>query len=463
MNKKQKVIIGSVALISFLIAFYFCNYYPLHIVDFGNKFEIKLLFFNMLFFSAFTLFFIKSFATNTIPFMEKSVGEKATMSKASYIVRFSIILILKIGIDFMVNMLKSLMGNTSFFLRTVINLVFILVFYLIASFGKDMFLKRKSSAFIFVLSFAAVMAISVLFDKAIIDSMAFAEQRFSTGAILLDNARINAEYYWEIKALISDIIIGIDIIILHFRNAEITQMMTEKKEEGNWIVTRISKFILKCGIIVLAFLIISILKSVIIPMSSLYWEDNVNNGIHTSYKDGMPFISISNDETEHISYRKIRTDGDVFYISYKGSFSANGEEKVITNNRRCLNKIYIKDNMYTDGIEYDLENDSKLIAQEFIGYYDEGFYSFISVYNLDKYAFNDNLINVCEDLLSSGNVYYFEFFYNYLSCYDKQFIMSFVERYAESNFTERENDFFNSNHYNREFVVSLSKEIKKNN
>ena len=68
---------------------------------------------------------------------------------------------------------------------------------------------------------------------------------------------------------------------------------------------------------------------------------------------------------------------------------------------------------------------------------------------------------MCRRLLSDGNVFIFEYGYEYLSKYDADFIVPYVERYSNGEFTENEAKWLENSHYDPEYIIDLAKEILK--
>ena len=80
----------------------------------------------------------------------------------------------------------------------------------------------------------------------------------------------------------------------------------------------------------------------------------------------------------------------------------------------------------------------------------------IRIEELNTYETKEIITQLLKELLSDGNVFVFEYGYEYLLKSDSDFIGSYIERYAEGNFTDEEIKWMNEAAYRKEFIIDLA-------
>ena len=72
---------------------------------------------------------------------------------------------------------------------------------------------------------------------------------------------------------------------------------------------------------------------------------------------------------------------------------------------------------------------------------------------------SDIITSMCKQLLTDGNVFVFEYAYEYLNTYEPEFIAPFIERYSQGNFTSTESKWMAEAHYRDNYIVDIAMQI----
>ena len=75
----------------------------------------------------------------------------------------------------------------------------------------------------------------------------------------------------------------------------------------------------------------------------------------------------------------------------------------------------------------------------------------------NSYQNANTVVEVCKQELRNGNIYIFEYCCDYLLKYDEEFIQTYIERYAEGDFSALEERWMARNYYKSEFVTDIAK------
>lgn len=277
-------------------------------------------------------------------------------------------------------------------------------------------------------------------------------EKYVSGSYPLDSALLNMDYRWEVRNMLLDFSCGIFSFLYFMLSGQKAGSKPEEKYgEGTRTVLRM---LLMSG----AFFLVFLVKAIILPNNAILPTYMGHYGTVLEYK--LP------EEVYDISY------SDVFTISRADAYG--GEVPVY-----CTSKITVwyngedffsfkTDGYYTGGggpvTDEILSNcwqevqlgsvKAAIFAGREIAWVSGSEKVHIQIDKIPDADENAVLTALCLDRVSNGDWRFFEHGLEYLLKYEPDFIMPYIQRYADGKFTDRELKY--SRNYNPNYIQELA-------
>ena len=286
--------------------------------------------------------------------------------------------------------------------------------------GEERSEKQWVGKVLFVIMTVFIVAFSLHIDHTLDN----ARLVFNSQSKILDNILRNQAFIYYIVISFADLImLLISCAPYHFDDDE---------REGARVFSRI--------MIVLALsVLISVVKQVVYPPLTLVEGESLSMEFFPS--DDKVFI---NDATRYI-YR-FNSHGDKEYVY------ALGKYKVMRNDRTIKEEAFFPGEKYKS---YRVRYEGFVLRDNEIILIDEQGEDVVFLSNLDATGFNERLVKCLEVIIRDGNLDVYVKSINYMVEHDREFILEYVKRYANNDFSSREVSGGN-NTYNIDYVVEIS-------
>ena len=286
--------------------------------------------------------------------------------------------------------------------------------------GKENSEKQWVGKVLFVIMTIIIVAFSLYIDHTLDN----ARLVFNSQSKILDNILRNQAFIYYIVISFADLImLLISCAPYHFDDDE---------REGARVFSRI--------MIVLALsVLISVVKQVVYPPLTLVEGESLSMEFFPS--DDKVFI---NDATRYI-YR-FNSHGDKEYVY------ALGKYKVMRNDRTIKEEAFFPGEKYKS---YRVRYEGFVLRDNEIILIDEQGEDVVFLSNLDATGFNERLVKCLEVIIRDGNLDVYVKSINYMVEHDREFILEYVKRYANNDFSSREL-LGGNNTYNIDYVVEIS-------
>lgn len=429
MIKRKNELLNTLAILTLNIAFWICNLYPRHILEFDSVGSIVSVLINVIFFAVFNYVLILAFSEN------KSLFSHDILKKEHF-KKLAVLLVIQFLIDGVVCSLGALELEWRYLITDALIAVQWIVGYFVITYRKDSIFKKSNILTISTLIVAVVLGASLFLNNAILLEYSAFALKYEAPSAILAMAKSNAEFIYSAKLLLFDSILGVTLIIAH----GLASSSCNKERCG--------KTLLRVFVLIISFLILVISKIHFWPYSAIV-QINAGDGEHIHYASGKFNSSISSFEIYRFS---IDCKKELVYSDYNITLERDGLELV------NADSIFAND-MYSEVIEELSINEEKVFIHnsQYICYYEKGVPCAINLNVLSDYTQNDTVIETCKQLLENGNIYIFEYCKNYLLKYDKSFIDGYIERYSNGEFSKTESEWLETNCYKSEFVTNFAK------
>ena len=455
MRKNHKYIISILLIIILNVIFWICNYYPRHI------FEISLSVFgmilNVLYFIAYYYLLIIIFKQGRIPLFEENINDFETGAKRYHIKEFLILF----GFQAVLELLSNIFCLISLPWHPVASDLLLVIgwisIYLFLTAKTNKINHSKTKILVFSLLLILVVGASIIFDIKMAKDYIFATDKYAPLSPVIIQFYKNQQFWGSIKSLILDCLIASMLLVYHLSNQPASTR--EKKRQD------VPSFIIQIIVLLSALILACIIKFSFYPDSmindfssgstqEITYQDNGHLDIKTekfSLYRGIDVLCYQNNKT-------IVGDGKgqvEFYWLNTESFYLLDEEEASA--PEAPNSVTLK-SLYN---EYTFNgNKVYLYRKDAISFYDKGEHRVVLLKDLNSFEENETVIKLLEQLLSSGNVFAFEYGCDYLLKYDCEFIEQYIDRYATGDFTEKELTWLEKSYYQKDYIIDFAKEYQ---
>ena len=441
MPKIQKSIINVISLLLLCGAFWVCNLYPRHILEFGYKTSIVSVLVNLAFFILFDYLLIAVFSLRETVYSGK-------VYKKENLIRLLLTFAIELVFDGVFIGLEHLGGLSGMVLADIAVIIEWMAIYSVLARGKNGIFSDVKSLALVCAAAAVLIAVGAVLDNVIIAEEIQAAEKFIEGSEILAAFENNA-YHWHSLILLGlDILFGGVLMCAHICRGE-----SEPRAKASIVLLRIV-------IAVAAVVSLAMLKTHFWPYDSIVGTDQSHSKLSVGASAVFPV------ETD--SFRLYRfspeTDGKLVCFSTSKAVVYYGGSQGVCVNTPLLGRPYgfvsdgeriIETQMLSDAVLTG-ERQAYIFRSSVICYYADGVPQAVGMNALSSLEENVTVTEVCERELSLGNVYIFEYCRDYLLKYDPEFIKGYIDRYSKVKFTGLESEWMEKNCYDPEYVKSIA-------
>lgn len=444
------------------IAFFFCNYYPRHIIEIkdGILAAVLLTLTNLLHFALMGFMLILAFGEGSCIFSERMY--RRFLPKGLYIKKLLLLLAAQILIDAVRLVASGLLGVYSVFWDDITLLAFWLAAYLIISDKESRFYSNKRRMIITAIAITAAVGVFALLDALSLQRYHLSCEKYTALGTVRSTIAMNLDYTHHRRLMILDCILGAILIIAHsvkLGRAGYPKKKTEDMKPGKLRIVSIA--FLRISLIAGAVFVFCLVKMLICPDSS----DTGFSLMHSSsYSIDDYEGEFSDSGTHEFSIEK-----------YSGTFNNRVKHTVYSVEKTTLyfEKKKVAALLFDGDPSYCLRTEDgalkkggKDFVKEDVGgitvwiycnrylcWEENGKPIVLRYEDIAPHKENITLTAVCERLIEQGNVVAFDFAAEYLKKYDRDFIEPYIKRYAAGDFTETEQEFIRLYEYREEYFA----------
>lgn len=398
---------------------------------------------NLLIFFAFSLFVISSFVSIT----DFEISAKRRFGYCALIMASKLLL------DLIYMLLLIVVPSMTYTVSNVFTVLSVFVAFLLAI--KCMMVKFDHlGKFILFAVVAAVVLIAanLYFDIRDTQNLNYTLQKYLTtdaDNIFHNPAEmigLNIKYSFSVRnAVLDTVYTSVLLILSHF----FFNSFKAKKISWRERVSTILEYICIIGII---SIFLCVVKAALIPWNALGAIGSGSSGAYSKkYYDDLRFLF----EDKGVQRKEEFADGKYYYVYHNTCGKLYYKDSLIGTADRCFPYMF-------DSIDdYSIGNiDVAVVGYDcFIVIMEGDNPEVIKFEDIKDEEYNEVLVGIGERLFEEGRIYSLEYFGEYLNKYDKEFLKPYIERCANSDFTNEELEFLNHNYINPEFITQIANQL----
>lgn len=431
MSKRQINLLNILTILMLNIAFWICNLYPRHILEFDSVGSIVSVLINLIFFAVFDYAIILAFSEN------KSLFSHDILKKEHF-KKLAVLLVIQFLIDGVVCSLGALELEWRYLITDALIAVQWIVGYIVISYRKNSVFKKGNLLAISSLAFAVVWGISAFLNTAILSEYSVCALKYEAPSSVLAMAKSNAEFIYGAKSLLLDSVLGVAVVTAH--SFALSDGNREREEK--------IKILFRVFVLLLAILL-SVMSKI------QFWHYGAISEVKSTDAEYQHYSSGEfNSRVSRFEIYRYSSDSkeELVYSDYNINLEKEGTE--------LFNADSPDDSAIYTGVIKELSVGKETVFihnSQVICFYENGVPRAVGLNDLINCEKNDILIGVCKQLLENGNVYAFEYCKDYLLKYDKSFIAGYIERYSNGEFTDAESKWMETNYFKKQFVTDFAR------
>lgn len=430
------------------VMFLLCNSYPKHVIELDSPFSVVNIIFNLLFYALLSIFLIVSFGKNKTIFSESIFYPPEKFKKAE-LRKIILIVITQLLLDVVTLILSLFLKEKAILVCTFSGILFWLAAYNIcAPKEKNIFFSRKGIVPAVIL--AAVTAVSLGFDINALKNFSMILEKYDTTKILFGGLTKNIDFKTQIAYFISDTAAGLTLLISHmiYNKAD----AVKEKAVKNLICVFLS---------VLAAALCVGIKSFVYPPKCIRGYD-IKSSEQKEYAAKDAFKA----DTKTIKINRVGThfETEVVYQNTNNRLYYNGRlileydspddipARTYEKNGNKITVIDCFEEKQANGVNFFVYKENVLcfLSEE----------KAVAVENGKMFPErSEELIAIYKSLIETDNWEFFCDGAGYLAKYDREFIMPYIERFANDEFDASELQSLRAALINEKYIVDVSKKL----
>ncbi len=439
MKRSHRLFLNGTAALLCHCVFFLCRGYPLRIVS--DSFGGVLL--NTVFFIVYALLLIAALREEETLFTATLFSKEKTRDTMKL---FACLLGMQIAFDVLVRLAEALPLVASVLLTSFLSVARLVVFCLfLLRKRRDLLIGRKR------LTGMAVLATSVLACGFLFDFLCFAEYRnasevFRATSPMLTCALRDAEFFYDLKLLISDVILLCGLLIV----SSLPTGHSEETSGGARLFVRVDVTVAVAIVFWVFFLAVS-------PQSVFAGVSDHVKLVHYQMNDGFYAETITSE-----SYRGFgTTERNVQYERERISLGRE-EDVLLTIPRPFGARVVLSENETSPAgfTTYTLNGERLYLYQGMaVCFFEDSEPIAVLLTELAEYGERALLTDFCKTALSEGNLFVFEYAADYLLTYESEFVRPYIERYRAGSFSENERAWLDAAQYREDYIIMIADQI----
>ena len=449
MERFNKIILNCVLLLSLNNLYNSIqSLYPKVIIENYSTFSPNIIFSFIIWF-IYSFYLIMIFKYDEYIFSLELYRDIIPHNKSAIAVKLLLLFVLQMLYDLAISYLQTISLEWRYLLIDIITYIhWATICFLIIE--KNKLLSKNNKASITVLC----TMFFVIFTSIVLDVLFMFDYNTLTAKFQLKSPYLlqytkNADFLFKLKMYFVDIFIVCSGVIYHF-----CKIKSKKKNINT--VTLVTRF---CVCLTALLIICSVLNAVFyyaFPQNLLVVSKGPDSS-KQSFQEGSSFdyynkkISVlqKNDNTSLFAIEQIWLyKNDLKKVKF--TFNTFEPHYIAGD---FVSKVHYKECKIPNKITHVYWNDA-------ICFYEDNKPCLVKISNLNKTPQNDTVTSVCKKLLENGNLFVFEYGYDYLTKYANEFIEPYISRYSEGIFTHSEIQWLEQSFYNKDYIVDIANSIK---
>ena len=443
--------INGLMLILLNIAYFYCNFFPKHLLEFKSPLSIIAVLLNLIFYLIFALFLIIVFSKNKNPFSDNIFSPIKTFWQNIEIKKIIIIIASKIIFDILKHLASGLLNKNALYFIDFSTLALWIIFYNVcATKNSNIFIKKPLVNVIIIL---LVFSLTTYFDFAIIKDYNHIIQKYDVISEFLAINIKNLDFVFQFKNFLLDTLLGIILIVMHslFNKTEIVKDRLSKV-----------KCIIQTFTLIVSFFILVALKMWIFPYSCIHQSRNLTAQNSPKIETNKFYANTEISLITRVGYNR---SSEIVFCKTKDEIFYNGYLVLtyISNDNQNANSYSIEGNQMTITDQFEKVNynniDFSIYKNRVLCFLDNGKPTAVPCDSNEKIPYNQNLLTIYKYLIESGQWRFFEQGSEYLIEHDEEFIKPYLERYLSNEFTRQELEMLEKFSINDDYIQKLSEKL----
>lgn len=449
MQKIQRIIINCIIFL-FMIDLYETvqSLYPMVIFE-TKSFISSTTVFGLLFWIVYSLLLITVFEYNQQIFSAKLYEEVIPRNKKNIAIKLLLLFIIQVLYDLAISYFDTISFNWKYICFDILSYIHWIVVYIVVVGAKDKIIKKTKTCIIISVAIAVIIIASIgidVFASVLYNSLI---EKYQDGSPVLVQSVSSLDYLIRLKMFLVDCLIVCLSIIYRYSGVEFT---SERKKSSVAVIQNVIG-----GIVIWALCITlnSIVASVFpqnihtYEVSSGAREEDYHVGGNLNIVEKDMAVLHENSNTQVFSFNRIWLYRDNVK---KTVFYSNDCEPNLVLGNFLGSKNYAM---------CPVENEYVCVYwNDALSYYENGKYKLVKFSDLNDTPQQDKITGVCKLLIEEGNLFVFEYGYEYLMKYASDFIEPYILRYSQGDFTDREIEWLEKSYYNESYIVNIAKSIE---
>lgn len=457
MTKVQKVI----ASLSFFATFQFMCWlfdcYLGHHIGYqmGNPALVSV--FTFIPYVLFDLVLVLIFERNQV-FLQSSLFDKnRPFLQRYYIIKLPALCIIRIIAAVSMTFVKQ---ENAFWVSSLIISLYWIVVYCISCNKKEAIWHSPKKLLIVLAAFVLIVASKIAVDNLLCSDYSYYLSKYEATSPILQSVHNNISYNYGIVTCVYHFLLSLILLIAHYHSDEDSVRDNDKLKARDFSLVMVKAM---CAMWIVGVLFFG--RLIITSQGFLL------SGAEQSHGSNTVSFGECKGEVEHEYIKTLSVNDKGEYIVCQSKYS-----QVLTINNKDKDKIEIviqdmpsQYDVYAKATEL---KDTFLVVDVSTDSYSACIYNSTAIYycnaegshsvlleDLNAHKEDPIITDICKKFLEDGNIYIFEYSYQYFLKYDKEFIVPYIDRYAKGDFNSMEAAWMKISHYRSSFVIDLAKSI----
>lgn len=463
MKKSHQIVLNSIFPLSANIAWFYAACYQRRMS--GNC-SVSDLIFDALLSVMMAVCLLIIFARNTTLYTPGAFKLKGQSDAVALAVKLAVLLILRGLLDASLSLVPDALADWSYFAVDWLIVLYWILVYIVAV-RKDLAIWRKPKCLIaFGVAMIVILGVSFAYDMGLTQQYELLTDKYTEASPYLARASANLDYLNSVNAFAVDTVIVFALILIHSIGTIERQKLASDSEYAKSIRTikrdqSVFRTFIRCDFIIAVVCIWAVLHMALAPESVLSLRINHPTDSLTNYEATGEFNERNIENSVYMGLGTLTEENACYYtqelILQKGDLSP---EEFVLNGSEPDFILTDTGKQYSQYVKYTIDGNQVYVYGYYaIGYYENGAPKLVRMEELNDTASSPILTALCKDLLADGNLFIFEYGYEYLLRNDADFIKPYIDRYASGAFTEAELEWLNGACCRSAYMMDVAKAV----
>lgn len=399
-----------------------------------------------------TWFLIIVFFQNKSPFSEGAFTTCGVKAKHWLLIKSIMLIVIKFVLDIAVRYIACVLTEWRYIIEDILTSAYWFFAYVTLAHRDEAVWKNKRQLHKLIFVILIVVGISFCYDFHLFRQAGLFDAKFTEGAPCLTLGNTNLNFKNSVKVFALDTVVICSLIVFHGKTRR-GGSKNSNQRSGNMIRTFV-----RCDLIIALFLLLGVVKIAVDPQGVLYPYSS-SRGSEVIYEENDSLDMVVQEQMVLCGFDVVPSINNSYY--YTETISLRNNKGVTERFERTGDRSdYVLTDTgrkYGNYVQFTVDNNLVyLYGQYAICYYENDEFRIVRMDSLNKCENIPVVTQLCRQLLSEGNLFVFEYAYEYLMKYDEEFIKPYQERYAQGQFYDNEVLWADKSFYRLEYVIDLA-------